>query len=253
MAIELPTTKTPPSLSPLNSNILIYGAKGIGKTTLAADFAPDHTLLIATEPGFKHLEARVQEVGSWKEFREVCQLIAQGENDIECVAIDTIDELHRMCSDEVCKGLGIKHPSQGEFGLGWSAVRDEFALRIGKLCNLGRAIIFVSHEKPQEIKTKVGTRDRFGPSLSNAPAQWLEGLVDYIFRAEIVEEDGVEQRILRTNPSENWSAKQRDIEGGTPIPDPLPLNAELLRGALSDVAPRQPKQDALPIEQPVAA
>ena len=256
--MPLPTEKSQPTLNPLASKILLYGEKGIGKTTLAANFIPDKTLLLATEPGHGRLSIFVETIDSWDRFREAGALLAEGGHGFEAVAIDTIDQLHRLCQDKVMKDLGLTHPSEAEYGKAWSALADEWALRIAKLCSLGLAVIFVSHEKVEEIKTRTGPINKAVPTLKGAPGNFVEGFVDYILRADQVPTEDGELRVLRTQPSENWKAKQRVIEGHPRLADlivfeadPTSAGADALRAELERTA--KPTKKPAKAAEPVAA
>jgi hypothetical protein len=234
--MALPTEKSAPSLSPDRAKALLYGPPKIGKSTFASKINPDKTLFIATEPGLGALEVFEEPVGTWSEFREVgADLAADAKADkrFEIAVIDTVDELYRMCSDHICAELGIKHPSDADYGKGWAAVRDEFALRIGKLTSLGLGVWFISHAEDREVKKKVGTKTVTQPSLTGQGRKFLTGFVDFIFLATWEGDEG-DERVLRTQGGEGHEAGGRVPEGATPLPDPLPLDPAALRKAMAE-------------------
>jgi hypothetical protein len=222
----LPTEKQGPSLDPSKAKIMLYGMPKIGKTTFASQW-DDNTLLIAAEPGYGGIEAFVQPVITWEEFRAVGAALAQGEHEFTTVVIDTTDELFRMCQDYVQREHGFKHPSDLDYGKGWSILADEFRLRVGKLAGLGYGVIFISHAKDEEVKQRVGTINRAVPTLSGQAGKFLTGFVDLILFATMETDADGEHRVVRTAPSENWSAG-----GRVTLPDPLPLDATVVREAL---------------------
>lgn len=236
--MTLPTEKTAPSLSPARIKALLYGPPKIGKSTFASKINPEKTLFIATEPGLGSLEVYEAPVSNWQEFLDLGQEIAEdakkgADRRFDVVAVDTIDELYRFCSDHVCAQLGIKHPSDAEYGKGWSAVADEFRLRIGKLANLGIGVWFISHAEDREVKKKVGTKTVTQPSLSGQARKFLVGFVDFIFLAEWEGEEEDSKRVLRTQGAEHHEAGGRVPEGVAPLPDPLPFDAVVLRKAMA--------------------
>lgn len=237
--MTLPTEKSAPSLSPDLVKALLYGPPKVGKSTFASKINPDHTLFISTEPGLGALEVFEAPVTTWSEFREVGGELAADPKHYEVVVIDTADELYRMCSDHVCAELGIKHPSDADYGKGWAAVSDEFRLRVGRLASLGLGVWFISHAEDREVKKKVGTKTVTQPSLSGQARKFLVGFVDFIFLATWEGDEDEEKRVLRTQGAEHHEAGGRVPDGAAPLPDPLPLDAAVLREEMAkSLAPK---------------
>lgn len=232
--MTLPTEKSAPSLNPDRLRALLYGPPKISKSTFASKINPDHTLFIATEPGLGSLEVYQEPTTSWSGFRQIGADLAKDPKHFEIVVIDTVDELYRLCSDHVCAELGIKHPADADYGKGWAAVRDEFALRVGKLTGLGLGVWFISHSEDREVKKKVGTKTVTQPSLSGQGRKFLTGFVDFIFLATWEGDEDKDERVLRTQGAEHHEAGGRVPEGATALPDPLPLDAGALRKAMAD-------------------
>lgn len=232
--MTLPTEKSAPSLNPDRLKALLYGPPKIGKSTFASKINPDHTLFIATEPGLGSLEVFQAAPANWAGFRQIGADLAEDPQHFEVIVIDTVDELYRMCSDHVCADLGIKHPADADYGKGWQAVRDEFALRVGKLTGLGLGVWFISHSEDREVKKKVGTKTVTQPSLTGQGRKFLTGFVDFIFLATWEGDEEKDERVLRTQGGEGHEAGGRVPEEAKPLPDPLPLDAGALRSAMAD-------------------
>ena len=198
MTITLPTEKTPPTLTAEQSKILLYGQAGIGKTTAAVNLDPEHTLLLASEPGYGGIEAFVQPIASWEDFRAVGAALAGGDHKFKLVVVDTTDELFRFCQDYVMAQHGIKHPSDLEYGKGWSMLSDEFRLRVGKLASLGIGVVFISHAQDVEVEQRIGKLTKTVPTLRGQAGKFLLGFVDFIFFAT---QNSEGQRIVRTQPA----------------------------------------------------
>ena len=251
--MPLPTAKTPPRPGIESKKILIAGAPKIGKSTLAAGLDPDHNLFIATEPGLDANEVFQEPCGSWLKFRKIGEELAETKHPFTIVTVDTVDELARMCAEHVIGDMaktsgktGYVHPSDFDYGKGWQAVTDEFRLRVAKLCNLGLGVVFLSHLKESTVKTKVGEQTVFSPEVgAKGSREWLLGFVDYIFFCAL---DG-DDRVIRTQPSELFP-----VTGGRtlrPIPDPLPMDATVLRTEYEKAMTPEPAAKAEPA--PVAA
>jgi hypothetical protein len=240
---ELPTEKSKPSLSLENMKVCLYGPPKIGKSTLAASIDPDHTIFLATEPGLGGLEVFESPIGSWRDFREVGAVLAEGNHPFKIAVVDTVDELVGMCAGHVLEGLAegneqearrFLHASDFDYGKGWDAIKGEFQLRVGRLCSLGMGVIFISHDRENTLTDRVGReRTVLGPRVGQkGPRTWLLGYVDYIF---YLAQEG-DERVLHTRPTENFEAGGRGVE----LPDPLPVPAppanpaEPLKAALED-------------------
>lgn len=225
--VSLPTVKAKRSIAPETAKVVVYGAPKIGKTTLAANWDPDHVLILATEPGTSGLEAFVKPIGSWEEFRATGGALAQTEHQFKTVVVDTVDVLYKYCTDFVMGQLGIQHPSDAAYGKGWAAVRDEFQLRIAKLGATGMGVWFISHAQFRDIELRIGKLTKAVPTMSGQGWEFISGWCDFILYATAMQNEEGETRVLRTQAAENYEAG-----GRLHLPDPLPLNADALRAAI---------------------
>lgn len=176
LELSLPTGKNKPCEALQDYSILLYGAKKIGKTSLASMF-PD-TFFLFCEPGGKGLSTYSRPVRDWNEFKGYVDLIAKDKK-FKTVVIDTSDYAYEYCMDYVCKKLVIDHPSDEGWGKGWKAVKKEFTLVLTKLLHSGKGVIFISHSREEEISKRSG--DKFHRTSNTMPGQakeLLEGIVD---------------------------------------------------------------------------
>jgi DNA polymerase III delta prime subunit len=248
VTLTLPIEKTPPSLDPATAKVLLYGPPKVGKSTLAAGLDTDHTLFIATEPGLGALEVYSVPVTSWTQFREVGAKLAENSDQFKMVVIDTVDELYRMVSDDVCTRMGVEHPSDKGYGKVWGAIASEFRLRVGKLSSLGLGIWFVSHSKDVEIEKSVGKITKTVPTVAGQAREFLIGFCDYILYATSHLSENGEQRVIHSSASENFEAGCR----GEQLPDPLELRAETLRDAMQKACTPNGKPTAKKTAKPQA-
>jgi hypothetical protein len=239
-------TSTPPAGLPTEKRpakggigkVWVYGEAGVGKSTTAADLDPDHGLILDTEGSTSALEAFVLDLGSWEEFLKRLRELEKGGHDFETVTIDTVDVLAKLCADSVLHGLagpGAKerflHASDFEWGKGWSAIEDEFSLRIAKLCTIVPNVVFISHAEEGTVKERSGLeRTVMRPDLKPKGLRaFLEGFVNHIAFAEI-DADG--NRVIHLQPSANYVAKVRVPKGVKAPADPLAMRGPVLRKAL---------------------
>jgi hypothetical protein len=226
-SMTLPTEKQTPTISPENARILVYGEPGSGKTSLGAGLDPEHTLILATEPGTGGLEAYVQEVRTWEEFLNVGAELAKGKHRFKQIVVDTADALQTMCQDHAIatlnktEGTTFTYPGDFAYGKGWDAVSKEWR-RLSRFAQLGYGVMFTSHSKAEEIERPVGKVTRYSPTLSGASLKWLAGFCEFVFYLEVVNIGGKDVRVLRSNKSPLHVAKGRVQR---PMPDPLVIEA----------------------------
>ena len=179
-ALALPTTMNTPSDSLLDYSILLYGAKKIGKTSLAARF-PD-ALFLACEPGTKALRVYTVPITSWQEFTGYVDLILQGGHNFRTVVVDTADRAYEMAFDHVCSKMMIEHPNEeNDYGATWKRIKKEFATQVDRLITSGLGVVFVSHDTEREVELRDGTKvDRVQPTMASQAMGAVEGQVDII-------------------------------------------------------------------------
>ena len=203
----LPTAKTPPKVNPEDYNILIHGKPKVGKSSFAAEF--DSPVFLATEEGTNALAVYKVQVPDWLTFLKAAGEIAEGGHPFKTVVIDTVANLFRMCEEYVCAKAKVTHPSDLEYGKGWSLVRDEFARAVIKLSMLPYGLVMIAHSDDIEVKTRTGSITRTVPRLSKQAWDTVVPMADFIlyFTSELTK-DG-EKRLMRSRPSENWEAGNR--------------------------------------------
>ena len=229
----LPDGPTAPSNKMSDYVWLLYGAPGVGKTTLASQFPSP--LFLATEAGTAGMEAAKVDIATWKDFDVYLKAIQSEKHKYKTIVLDTADVAHVLCSSYVCDQNGWVDVADGDWGRGWRAVSREFTNLIAKLRALPMCVVFIIHEKREEIREKVGSKDiatgRFyvSSALPGKAREMLHGAVDFILRCEITPEN---QRILRTQPIENEreriEAKARGQLGVRELAETIDMSFESL-------------------------
>lgn len=174
--LSLPEEVSNPIVELGGYSLLLYSEPKAGKTSLAAQF-PDN-MFFMFEPGARALSIFQREVKSWSEFRSYLTLMEKTER-FKTVTIDTVDIAYQMCLEWTCKENGWEHPSDGDYGKGWNAVKTEFLAQINRVLKLKRGVIFTSHAAEKEIKSKIGTEyTKIVPTMANGARDICEALVD---------------------------------------------------------------------------
>jgi len=250
--LELPAMKSIPSDCLQDYSMLIYGRKKIGKTTLAAQFKD--ALFLMCEPGGRALSIRQVSVRNWQEFKGYVDLAVKDKS-AQTIVVDTADFCYEYCMEYVCEKLAMEHPSDEGYGKGWKAVRNEFTKEIGKLLHSGKGIIFISHSKDEEFKSrKTETRSKVVSSMPGQAKDVLEGLIDIW---ACYEYDG-KRRILIIGGNDEVDAGHRierrfKYPNGEPI-ETIPMGRNAKEGyenfieAFSNHAPNKKRKKGKPMK-----
>ena len=226
----LPTKKTQSKHNLIDFTMLISGASKIGKSTLCAEVPG--ALFLATEPGLNALDVYQTPINSYPDFLAACKEIAKGKHTFKTIIVDTIDNLYRFISEDICKKQNITHESDLGYGKGWSMVNSEFQRILTRLAHLPYGLILISHSQEIAIETRTGNRTKIVPSLPDKPRKILTSLVDFIFYCDIEvtkNENGESQfrRVLRTKPTHEYEAGDRTGR----LPETIELNYQALSSA----------------------
>lgn len=246
-AVTLPTEPTKGESDWTKKRTLLYGAPKTGKSTLVAELDPKNTLFLATESGHDHLEIMRWPIERWEDFLTIGAALKEHYQDkgtppYKLLAIDTVDELARMCGEAALQHLAgasakqeFRHASDFEYGKGWDAIADEFRRKVAGITRMGMGVIFISHEKEETVTLPNGaTVKQLSPDVGiKSLRKWLLGYVDYILHAEIGRGDG---RLVRAQPTANILAGGRVPKGGEQLPNTFQMDAGTLRRMLERVA-----------------
>ena len=244
--------------------ILAYGPPKIGKSTLASQFPGP--LFLATEEGLDWIECHKISILDWDtsplvvddegnisgSFLNVLRWLDEfrfkeipGTHDpLRTLVLDNIDIAYQMCFDHTCAMAGISDPTDLEWGKGWKLIATEWQRVLTRMTKLPYGLVFTSHSKQVERKSKSSKIDIVMPSITNAGAQKVMALVDiimYCYTTEEAELDasgnvtGVikERRVIRCQPQNNIIAGDRT----KCLPYEIPMSYE----ALLEYFPDTPK------------
>ncbi len=147
-----------------------------------------------------------------------------------------MDHLYKHCERFVCAKLGIDHPSQAEYGRGFSLVKEEFTRVLNNFNALGLGLMFLSHATQREFKTETTAYDRMDCTLSGSPATLVSGMCDYVWYLHLDEKSG--QRMIRTGGSKYYNAgcrASKEVDGKLvqKLPFLMPLDYEEIVKALN--------------------
>jgi hypothetical protein len=196
---------------------MIYGEKGVGKTSLAAELMGENGVFFAEEKGYRALRVRANDIESWKQIKV---LTRQLPGPYDCVCIDIVDPIYELCMAAVCKPLGIEHPGElQDYGKTWGAVRRAFRGWIRDISGRGIGVLFLSHAEWHEITDRQGsTYHKLGPTMTGQGWKVLFPLLNNLFYYGY---DGSD-RILVLRGSERMDAKCQAVNNfRTPKGEPI--------------------------------
>ncbi len=184
--LSLPSkVNSPPTVFTENS-IFIYGDKGIGKSSLLAQYL-DSIHLVA-EHKRRGLRIRMIPEGNeqplnWKRMQGYARLIAKAK-DIKTVVFDTVDRCYDLCFKDVCSRHGCKHPKELSGWDGaelWHIMKMEFEDLIKLLQDAAKVPAFISHSRSREVEIDGVKWQETYPTCSPAPWGILKAITEYAF------------------------------------------------------------------------
>lgn len=224
VSFDLPTKRSSPSERMMDYTWLIYGAKGIGKTTLASkmDVGQEGKVLFAMfEPGGKALSIyKTPTITDWTQFKQVISQLEQDRKGFNTIVIDPGNMAYKRCLEHVCRNLGIIHPGAiKDYGASWDRVNTEFQEIHSRIASLDMGFIVLAHDKEAEIERRGGSKfHKTMPVMSGSTEEFYAGVVDIIAHYEYVQD----RRFLRIRGDEYCEAKCRiDFRFLTPAGEPV--------------------------------
>lgn len=181
MAIDLLSLKPHKVSRDLSGYITyIYGAPKCGKTTLATQM--EGSLLLAFEPGYHALPGVIaQDITTWSEMKQVYRELKKPEVQatFKAIIVDTIDIAADRCKKYICNQNSIEELGDLGYGKGWTKFKEEFNDVFRGLTQLGYAVFFIGHDKPETIDNPDGTKtQKIKPTLSNSTKTVIAGMAD---------------------------------------------------------------------------
>lgn len=141
----------------------IYGAAGVGKTTLAAE-APAPIFLDLDDGSSELNVSRFDGIETWPEVLGAVRWMITGEHDFKTIVFDTVDKMEWLCHQHLCHTPGDKkgnpvssieyvasEEGKTNFGRGHDMTVVEFRRLFAMLHELrrkrGMTAVFISHGK----------------------------------------------------------------------------------------------------------
>ena len=190
LSVTIPTTLNVPPEHLKDYCICLFGAKGVGKTSLAAQFKDSLTVML--EPKRRNLSIRQVNIDPmsikamnrdnpkntpWKILQAYVDKILEDDS-VQTVVIDTIDRAYESCFNNVCFERGLAHPSDtNDFGSTWVAIKSDFEETMNKLLYADKGLIFLSHAHQREVE--VQEEEQWIPTCTPSAWNYMKAVCDF--------------------------------------------------------------------------
>lgn len=179
--VSLPEKANVPPHSLDQVILLIYGEKGVGKSSLASKFP--NSLLLQFEPGRRNLKIPMlpkpnEPPLDWERLQAYLPLlIDKGVRPI----FDTVDRVYDACFQHICRKKNITDPNDlNDYGQTWRLIRDTFENFCNEFLFAGLPPIFISHARFRAIPTKSGSEaEQCIPTCKPAAWEYLRAVADF--------------------------------------------------------------------------
>lgn len=228
--LEIPKEVNVPPENLSDYCICLFGEKGVGKTSLAAQF--DDSLVMMLEPKRRNLSIRQvsiepssikqlnegnTDMTPWRYVQEYINA-AMDDETVGTIVIDTVDRAYEACLAHHCYQKGLNHPSDvNDYGATWAAIKSDFEATMNQLLYNDMGLIFVSHAHLREVEAHDGM-EQWIPTCAPAAWKYLKAVCDF---ALYYGYDGTDRAITLRNNSLVWSACGTENnflrQDGTPI------------------------------------
>lgn len=230
---------------------VIYGAEGIGKTTLAAQFPSP--IFIDTEGSTKQLDvARLPAPSSWEMLLQELDFV-RDKRPCATLVIDTVDWAEQLCIADLCAKNGKSGIEDFGYGKGWEFEKESFGKFLNKLTeviNAGINVTLTAHaalrkfEQPDEMGSYDRWEMKLGSKTTNKISPLIKEWADIVlfcnYKTVVVQtdKDGKKhkaqgnRRVMYTQHHPCWDAKNR-----YGLPEEIPMEYAQIAQIYAPVQP----------------
>lgn len=229
--------------------VVIYGAEGVGKSTLAAQFP--NPLFIDTEGSTTYMDVRrIEKPRSFTQLVSLIREVAENPEVCKTLVLDTADWAEQLCIDEVCKKYKKTGIEDFGYGKGYTYLAEEFTRLLAafdKVIAAGIIVVITAHAKMRKFEQpdEMGAYDRWEMKLTKQTApllkEWCDMLLFCNYQTYVVTTDNDKKkaqggkRVMFTTHHPCWDAKNRHN-----LPDVVDLGYESISHIFKHVTPSEP-------------
>lgn len=230
---------------------VIYGAEGIGKTTLAAQFPSP--LFIDTEGSTKQLDvARLPAPSSWEMLLQELDFV-RDKRPCATLVIDTVDWAEQLCIADLCAKNAKNGIEDFGYGKGWEYEKEsigKFLNKLTEVINAGINVTLTAHaalrkfEQPDEMGSYDRWEMKLGSKTTNKISPLIKEWADIVlfcnYKTLVVQtdKDGKKhkaqgnRRVMYTQHHPCWDAKNR-----YGLPEEIPMEYAQIAQIYAPVQP----------------
>ena len=227
--------------------ICIYGAEGVGKTSLAAHMP--EPLFIDTEGGTSRLNVRRIKCTKWEDLISIVKEVIDTPTVCKTLVVDTADWAESLCINFVCNKYRKANIEDFGYGKGYTYLAEEFSeflKLLNQLVDVGINPVVIAHGKPRkyELPEEQGQFDRWEMKLSKQVAplikEWCDMLLFCNYKTFVVTTENNTKkaqggkRVMYTTHNPCWDAKNRFN-----LPDELDLGINSISHLFSEHVEKQ--------------
>lgn len=236
-----------PKIEDLKIKMLVYGAAGVGKTTLGASAMDDErtapVLFINVEGGMLSVVDKspdAWDLNTYAELDDIFWFLAKGEHSYKTVVIDSLSELQMLNLDHIMKQQLQKTPKAGSKSR--EDVFDVWLEDYGKSTQQMRSIIRRFRDLPMHViftclesmtmddHTIKAVHPALTPKLRGAVMGYMD-IVGYLYTKQLEEDGKKTVRQMLVQPHDKWEAKDRGGKLGMVVQEPtMPMIMEAVTG-----------------------
>ncbi|MBQ7003110.1 MAG: ATP-binding protein [Oscillospiraceae bacterium] len=229
--------------------VVLYGAEGVGKSSLAARFP--NPVFIDTEGSTDGMDVRrLPKPTSWQMMNDEVRFIMNGGAPCGTLVIDTFDWAEQLCIDNLCTQHSKKGIEDFGYGNGYVYEREEigrFLTLLEEVTLRGINVVISCHAatRKYELPEEMGQYDRWelklgkktGSQISPLVKEWADMVLFLNYKTHVFATDDKgkkhkaagRERVMYTSHHPCWDAKNR-----CGLPDELPLAYESIAAVIPD-------------------
>lgn len=229
--------------------VVLYGAEGVGKSSLAARFP--NPVFIDTEGSTDSMDVRrLPKPTSWQMLCDMVTFIMNGGAPCSTLIIDTFDWAEQLCIDALCAKHSKKGIEDFGYGNGYVYEREDIARFLTTLEDVslrGINVVITCHAatRKYELPEEAGQYDRWelklgkktGSQISPLVKEWADMVLFLNYKTHVYATDDKgkkhkaagRERVMYTSHHPCWDAKNR-----CGLPDEIPLAYESIAHVIPD-------------------